>query len=555
MDENTLLPFILPLFGALLLIVSGIFAGASPWRKLVRTVSLALSYGASTVLAVANILSSPSTGYIGGYHSNIAIRYEITPVLSAVYILALFITFICDLYAGDTMREKPGIAAVIHIQLAFIGFTLITRDLFNLFVTLEVLGITSYLLIASGEKYRASLASLSYLLVSSCAMTLFLLGVYGIYRETGSLDMFVITEYYQVNESSTLSHVSIACLAVALLLRTAVFPLHAWLPEAHASAPHHVSALLSGLLIKIPLFPLALIVNLAPASRILATILLYAGAFSAIYAVISAFSQRDMKRLLAYHSISQMGYVVSSFGAFLITGKTELLYIAALLHLTFHALFKSTLFLSLGRVIDLGHDRNVYTVRNGADTLLLSSRRNVFVIIAYFLSALSIAATPATNAFISKQLITDALKDNPLASAALVITGAFTVASFIKLSRIFLPDREKPILSVRRENRGISAMILSIIFLLASSVGEHLILSLPILSSFHPYSPSHLLKTSLSIGAGILLYSTITLKPVRNALHRICDFRPSLTWTLISVPLSSAVLALILQISHASAFL
>ncbi len=547
MNEHSLLPFFFPLFGSLLLLFSRLTKERSGLRRFFRVSALTVTYLISSFFALRNVLGESVTGYIGGYHSQVAIRYEITPLLSAVYLLAVFISFVSDIYAGKEMKRRPDLAAVIHIQLAFIGFTLITRDLFNLFVTLEVLGITSYILIASGEKFRASFASLSYLLMSSLAMALFLLGIYGIYRETGTLDMRAIRAYYEHHLPSYASLVSIGGITAALLMRTAVFPLHTWLPEAHASAPHHVSALLSGLLIKIPLFPLALIVTLAPSFTLLADILLYAGALSAILAVISAFSQKDMKRLLAYHSVSQMGYVVSSFGAFLITGETELLYLAALLHLTFHALFKSTLFLTIGRVIDLGHSRDVYTVRNASRLLLDSSKTNILVIIAFAISALSIAATPATNAFISKQLITDALKNHPAVSWTLIVTGAFTVASFIKLSRIFLPDKERHVPEVIRERKGIAAMIFAITFLLASSAAEHFSLSLPILSSFHPYSPSHLVKTALTLAAGGCLYAMIRVERIGKVMHTIREIRPSLTFMLLSVPLMTAVLALLLH--------
>ena len=547
MNNSPLLPYFLPLAGSLFLLFSRLTESKGTARIALRGAALFTSYGLSGFLIGTSILTEAVSGYVGGYERAFAVRYEITPVTAAVYLLAIFITFVCDLYGGKELREKPQVASVIHIQLAFIGFTLISRDLFNLFVTLEVLGITSYILIASGEKYRASFASLSYLLMSSFAMAFFLLGIYGIYRETGYLDMTLIKTWYAENGTTAVSRLSISSLSVSLLLRSALFPLHTWLPEAHASAPHHVSALLSGLLIKIPLFPLALIVTMIPAGRTLAVILLWTGTLSAILAVITAFSQKDIKRLLAFHSISQMGYVVASFGAFLITGETELLYIAALLHLTFHALFKSTLFLSAGRLIDLTHSRDVYTLRNGARTLMLSSKANGITIAAFFLSALSIAATPATNAFISKQLITDALKEYPAASWTLVAAGAFTVASFIKLSRIFFPDRSEALTGVKKEVKGIASLLLSLLFLIASSIGEHLALSLPFLSTFHPYSLSHLEKTAATLAAGALIYALLRVKPVVQFIHLIRETRVSLTVMLLSVPLFTGIVSFLLH--------
>ena len=161
MGEMYLLPFFLPLVGALLLLFSRLVSEHSRVRTALRFAALVTTYGISAFFSATAILSESAGGFIGAYHPGIAIRWEVTPLLSSVYLLAVLLSFISELYAKKEMKSKPDIAAVIHIQLAFIGFTLISRDLFNLFVTLEVLGITSYILIASGEKYRASLASIS----------------------------------------------------------------------------------------------------------------------------------------------------------------------------------------------------------------------------------------------------------------------------------------------------------------------------------------------------------------------------------------------------------
>jgi len=212
---------------------------------------------------------------------------------------------------------------------------------------------------------------------------------------------------------------------VGIGVRTAFIPFHTWLPEAHAYAPHPVSALLSGVLIKVSFFAMLRIISVFSAVYF-ADLLLWIGAITAVFAVIWALAQSDAKRLLAYHSISQMGYVLAAFGA-----ASALSLPAAFAHAINHALFKSLLFIAVGTAIGMTGERDVYHMRP-------IGRRAPLLALALLVGALSIAGIPPFNGFASKQFVSAAVYGSP-AYVLLWITAVGTTASFMKLLRIARP--------------------------------------------------------------------------------------------------------------------
>jgi multicomponent Na+:H+ antiporter subunit D len=231
-------------------------------------------------------------------------------------------------------------------------------------------------------------------------------------------------------------------IVAAILVRVAIMPLHNWLPDAHALAPHAVSAMLSGVLIKVPLFALLRILITIPQGMRIGEVLGYTGALTALFGVVLALSQRDAKRLLAYSSISQIGYVVSAWGMALQVGmETNLgiiLMASAFLHAFYHALFKALLFLSIGTTIDRTGVRDVLVRRGSIAILRLQGERIPVTFLCFLCGALAIAAIPPFNGFASKTLLAHALKGN-LHYLLLGVASAGTVASYIKLSRIYWP--------------------------------------------------------------------------------------------------------------------
>ncbi len=398
---------------------------------------------------------------------------------------------------------------------------------------------------ASSEKSGAFLAAFSYLAVSSAAMVFFLFGVFGFYRLTGSLSYTGIAAgLARLPDSGGLSaSLATACLGAAVAIRVAVMPVYGWLPDAHALAPHAVSAVLSGVLIKTPLFALGRLLVFLPKGTIAMELLGAAGAITALAAVIVALSQKDAKRLLAYHSISQIGYVVAAWGVGTVAGLT-----AAFLHALFHALFKGGLFLSVGTAMDAAGERDVYKLRGAAAFLRSAGDRAGVTLAVFIFGALSIAALPPFNGFASKNAIS-ALFDYDWRYWVLFIAGIGTVASFLKLSRVFMPEpRQKkepvqfdpktppvfpsPSIGLGKAFRvdlmmklamlvlaslclisglGWSFIYKQAVFLISASelplLGDAAVTATPSI-----YNTASLLKAAITLGSGILVYAALSTK-------------------------------------------
>lgn len=519
------------------------------------------------------------SGVVGQWSVGIGITFRFDALAYLVNILGYTIGAAAWVYSLGAGPKGPAFTGVFLIQTAALSATIMTTDLFNLFVCLEIMGITSYVLIPTSRKAGATLASFSYLMVSASAMVFFLLGTYGFYRLTGALSYEGISTGLQAISSSdgVLSIVSLALLVSAIAIRVAVMPLYGWLPDAHALAPHAVSAVLSGVLIKTPLFALSRILFLFPAGMQVGELMGIAGGVTAVLGVVIALSQEDAKRLLAYHSISQIGYVVAAWGMAISAGidtpaGTSLM-VAAFLHAFYHALFKGLLFLSIGTTIDVANERNVYVLRGSIGKLRDAGERIPVTSMCFVIGALAISAIPPLNGFVSKTAVTYAMKGSTnyyLLSAAAV----GTVASFIKLSRIYWPSaiRVQPRIAMddslaagstpQSKVPGLGARLTAqsmlAVLCIAGGLGAHHILTIvgTLLSRgsstgiVQPelYATDNLLKTGATTLGGILLFFIATSRPGSRILHAIRNRNRSFQGLFVSFSLGTAVLTAFLVV-------
>jgi multicomponent Na+:H+ antiporter subunit D len=516
-----------------------------------------ISFCSSILLMVYSYHNGAIDIIVGGYQKGVGISYSFTFISFVINILAILITFISYLYDARDAIKKPVFIVIFLIQLSSIMMAISTRDLFNLFVALEVMGITSYVLIAFGRNVRASLASLSYLLVSSATMIFFLIGTYGLYRISGSLDYEMIKLSLYNSDPSWYVWLSATCIIVPIILRSAIIGLHFWLPPAHAMAMHPVSAMLSGLIIKIPIITLTFLLPIFPFSKTIGSFLAIAGLITASVGGIYAYCQSDVKKLLAYSSVSQMGYIIASFGASfsfgLDTPAGQLLYIASLSHIIFHSMFKSTLFLSIGTTVDILKNRNVYEMRDGAKHLMNQSKSYIIIIISFFIAMCSIIALPPFNGFYSKYLISSYMYGD-IATILLFITSSFTIASFIKLSRIFLPQKGLETLCVEKKEltlkgRLSTGLLTALLIASAALAPQMMIFFISLVNvngNTHFYSIDSVLKTVGTFTLGILLYVLIRFYFIKRLMINIDSRYISLQTILVYIPVSIALFTIYL---------
>jgi multicomponent Na+:H+ antiporter subunit D len=450
-SDIALLPVVLPLLGAALALCAKAFfhgPAGKPLEYAGAFVGLFLPWLALAWLLPGVLAGEAYGAVIGNWPGDIGIVYRFDGLAWLVDALGFSVAGAAWIYSLGAGPRGPAFTAIFLIQTSALAATIATVDLFNLFVCLEVLGMASYVLVVSSEKPGAYLASFSYLMVSAAAMVFFLLGLYGYYRLTGSLSYEGISTALAAmpDGGGDVAAISLACIAAAVALRVAVMPLYGWLPDAHAMAPHAISAVLSGVLIKTPLFALSRILLTLPGGGAAGQIMGYAGGFTAVVAVLIALSQKDCKRLLAYHSISQIGYVVAAWGAGIsayAAGDTMMgaaFTTAAFLHALYHALFKGLLFLSVGTASDAAGIRDVYLLRNANKALRAAGERFPVTLLSFAVGAMSISALPPFNGYASKAALSYVLKGR-WEYLLLFAAGIGTMASFIKLSRIFWPTR------------------------------------------------------------------------------------------------------------------
>ncbi len=437
-DEHlALLPIFLPLAGAALALLGKALHAPRASRLLEAAgalIGLALPWAALLAL-LQPLRSGPVHFYVADWSPVLSIAQRFDGLAWLIDALGFAGAGLAYLYARGEGPRGPLFTSIFLIQTAALAATASTADLFNLFVCLEMLGLSSYVLVASSDKPGALLASFSYLAVSSAAMVVFLFGVYGLYGLTGSLSYEGLAAGLALlpDGGGAAASLSMACIVAAVAIRVAVMPVYGWLPDAHALAPHAVSAVLSGVLTKTPLFALGRLLAFLPEGARAMELVGSAGALTALAAVIVALSQKDAKRLLAYHSISQIGYIVAAWGS----GSPEALR-AAYLHALFHALFKGLLFMSVGSITDAAGNRDVYSLRGAAAALRRAGDRRRVVTVGCAVGALSVCALPPVNGFASKQAVSYLFKGE-WTYWVLFAAGVGTVASFAKLSLIFLP--------------------------------------------------------------------------------------------------------------------
>jgi multicomponent Na+:H+ antiporter subunit D len=327
----------------------------------------------------------------------------------------------------EKYTDKWKFYTLFMLMLAGMNGVIITGDLFNLFVFLEIASISSYALVAFGTEKEELEASFKYAIMGSVASSFILLGIALLYSYTSTLNMADISLVLASKQNRFLLNFILVLFLMGFGLKSALVPFHAWLPDAHPSAPASISAMLSGVLIKVlGIYAfIRLIFNIIGISNILISLLIFLGALSMLVGVILALSQWDFKRLLAYHSISQIGYVILGIGL-----GTPLGILGGLFHLFNHSVFKSLLFLNSGAVVyELG-TRNLQEMGGLRNKMPITANTNL-------IASMSIAGIPPFNGFFSKLVIILACiqaKHFGYAFCA-IVASILTLASFMKVQK------------------------------------------------------------------------------------------------------------------------
>ncbi len=438
--------------------------------------AIALLVGAALAVMAVMMLFQPAFVYkVGGWLPPWGILLVSDGLSSLLLVVINVIGFLSILYSVNymtTYTAKPKYFSLFMLMLAGMNGVVITGDLFNLYVFLEIASIASYALVGFGCEKEELEASFKYLILGGVASTAILFGIAFLYSMTGTLNMPDLAKQLDVIGWNRAVAFVLAFFIMGFGLKASSVPFHAWLPDAHPSAPAPISAMLSGVLIKaLGIYSIARILyNVFGQEALLSSIVMFLGALSMVVGVFLAVGQSDFKRMLAYHSISQMGYVTMGLGLGLNPNVDPAIAMlgmfGGLFHLVNHAVFKSLLFLCAGSFEYRTGTRNKHEMGG-------LIRRMPVTGATCSIASLSISGVPPFNGFWSKLIIIIAFMQAGywLYSAIAVLVAFMTLVSFIRLqmSVLFgsLPERFRRI----KESPVLMAIPLVILALLCLGIG------------------------------------------------------------------------------------
>lgn len=360
--------------------------------------------------------------YLGGWKKPYGITLVVDHLSILLALTTAILTFLCYVYSLSYMKTHPdkGKYKFFFLLMATgLYGVFLTGDIFNLYVFFEITVVATYILITFSGRKTSLKASFNYLVLGTLGCFLFLLAIGLIYYNTGVLNLAEISQRIGSIDMKTQAIIFVLLFG-AVGIKTAIIPFHFWLPDAHSTAPSPISAILSGITVKVGVYVLLRTYGLGFTLPYLKEVVVLLGALTALLAVFAALAQYDMKRILAYHTISQMGYIVVGIGVATSLGVT-----AGIYHIVNHAIFKALLFLCAGSLLYATKTRDIreYGVGISMPVTMLTC----------IIASLSISGIPPFNGYVSTSLIFSSVDAYPILEFILIIATIGTVASFLKI--------------------------------------------------------------------------------------------------------------------------
>ncbi|MEA2014893.1 MAG: proton-conducting transporter membrane subunit, partial [Thermodesulfobacteriota bacterium] len=338
--------------------------------------------------------------YMGGWLPPWGIEYVIDHLNAMMLVLITGSSLLVAIYSERSLEAELPDRTVYFYTLfllqvtGFVGIV-ITGDVFNLYVFLEIASLSGYALIATGEEGAPS-AAFRYLILGTIGACFYLLGVGYLYMVTGSLNMADLAELLPALYGSKVILVAFAFFMVGIALKMALFPLHMWLPDAYTKAPSVASVLIAPLMTKVAIYIMLRImftvfrpyfsIEFLPVTKIM----LYAGIIAIVAGALMALAQRDFKRMLCYVVIAEVGYMVGGVGV-----ANAVAIKGAILHIMNDVVMTLGLFAVAGILTYKMKNHGIAVFQNIFKTM-------PFTMVAFLVMALSVIGVPPTCGFFSK---------------------------------------------------------------------------------------------------------------------------------------------------------
>lgn len=468
------LPFliIIPLFGAFSMPIISLFGKKLKeyWALIISGATLGVAAKIFYTVWKTNeiiLYTLGSESPIGkGVKFPIRIVWEVDLLGALLALTITFVGFLAVLYSLGYMKHDTGLekyyTLILILELGMLGIV-ITGDIFNFYVFLEIMSIASYALVAfRNDTWEGIEAGIKYMFVGSVASSFILLGIALLYGQYGTLTMSYLA--IKIAENPTIvAKVALAFFIGGLLFKSGAVPVHMWLADAHPAAPSSISAMLSGLVIKAGgVYAVARIVfsifnpglhaylkafNMPSINmEAVGWVIVFFACLTLLIGNAMAVVQTDMKRLFAFSSVGQIGYILLGIGiGTLAYGSRagELALAGAIYHIVNHALIKALLFFVAGAVIHEVGTKNLNELSGLA-------RKMPMTTLAFIIGAAAIIGLPPLNGFASKWIIYESsAMYNPILAAIAVVGTVFSLAAYTRVLFTFLGRESEKVKSAK----------------------------------------------------------------------------------------------------------
>jgi len=420
-----ILPILLPLAGAAL---STLFRRSLAMQKIIAVLVSAAILLSSALLLRLVLAEGMQVMYIGAWEAPFGISF-IADTFSALMLLLTgvlgFTVTIYSLSGIDKMRQCYGYFRLLHILLMGVSGAFLTGDLFNLYVWFEVMLIASFVLMVLGNERAQLEGAVKYVVMNLLASVFFLIGIGVLYGKTGTLNFADLAFKLSTVTDHSLVNVSAVLFLLAFGIKSALFPFFFWLPDSYHVPPPAITAIFSGLLTKVGVYALLRTFSLifVHDQEFTQPVFLALAGLTMLTGVLGAVAQNEMRRLLSFHIVSQIGYAIMGLAIFNAAAFSGAIYF--IVHV---AIAKAALFLITGYILAT---RGSTKLKELGGLL----RYSPFLSILFFLSAMSLAGMPPLSGFFAKFALVKAGFEagQHLISAVALAVGMLTLFSMTKI--------------------------------------------------------------------------------------------------------------------------
>ncbi|WP_108649450.1 hydrogenase 4 subunit B [Dongshaea marina] len=447
----------------------------SGWIAAIGAVLGVISSGAVILTGKVISTSLPSPFYFADFTINMDLLAALMVLVISLIVLA------ASIYSLLYMTEYEGkggwaISFFLNLFVASMVALVVSDNAFYFIVFFEMMSLASYFLVLAEQSDKSVRAGMQYFFIAHAGSVLIMIAFFMLYRASGSLNF---SSFSHLNLPAWESSVIFLLAFFGFGAKAGMILLHGWLPQAHPAAPSHGSALMSGVMVKIGIFGIIKVglVFLGATQAWWGYLVLAFGAVSAVLGVLYALAENDMKRLLAYSTVENVGIILMGVGVGMIGVANNhpvlaaLGMLGALYHLLNHAVFKGLAFLGAGSVIFRLHTKDM-------DKMGGLGKRMPFTAFAFLIAVLSLAALPPLNGFVSEWFIYQSLFSmskhgttitmitGPIAMVMLAITGALACLCFVKVYGLCFGGAPKSEAAANAKEVG-WPMVVSMLFLAA----------------------------------------------------------------------------------------